>query len=235
MATSLATRRSTTQRGFTLIEVLFSVLILGVLIGLLFVAFRTTRRYAASVTDRQAVNAVKMGVSRFIEECGIAPPLVRGPRDGHAPHGGDRRRRHGRLILRLRLLASADMAVLRDVTFPRRRTSIPSPTPATANARCRCISPAGASIRLGGGRRERSAHLTVSAGRASTRPRPTAPSTCPPRCVPEARPAAARAARRSSPCSTPARATCRWCRIPPTLNALNCSTARRCRCGSIAG
>ncbi len=77
MATSHATRQRTPRAGFTLIEVLFSVLILGVLIGLLFVAFRTTRRYASSVTDRAAVSAIKMGVSRFVEECGIVPPLVR--------------------------------------------------------------------------------------------------------------------------------------------------------------
>ena len=119
MATPLATRRSTMERGFTLIEVLFSVLILGVLIGLLFVAFRTTRRYAASVTDRQAVNAVKMGVSRFIEECGIAPPLVRdrataSPRTVVTGGGGTA----ARFSVYDFSPASTDMAVLRDVTFP---------------------------------------------------------------------------------------------------------------------
>ncbi len=119
MATPLATRRRTIERGFTLIEVLFSVLILGVLIGLLFVAFRTTRRYAASVTDRQAVNAVKMGVSRFVEECGIAPPLVRdravaSPRTVVTGGGGI----PARFSVYDFSPASADMAVLRDVTFP---------------------------------------------------------------------------------------------------------------------
>jgi len=67
-------------RGFTLVEILFSILILGVLMGLLFVAFRTSRRFASSVADRDAVNTIKMGVSRFIDDCGTIPPLVRDQR-----------------------------------------------------------------------------------------------------------------------------------------------------------
>jgi prepilin-type N-terminal cleavage/methylation domain-containing protein len=119
MATSHATRQRTPRAGFTLIEVLFSVLILGVLIGLLFVAFRTTRRYASQVTDRAAVSAIKMGVSRFVEECGIVPPLVRDraaatPRTVVAGGGGAA----SRFSVYDFSPGAADMAVLRDVTFP---------------------------------------------------------------------------------------------------------------------
>ncbi|MCX5690406.1 MAG: prepilin-type N-terminal cleavage/methylation domain-containing protein [Planctomycetota bacterium] len=64
-------------RAFTLVEVLFSILILGILMGLLFVAFRSTRRFASSVADRDAVATIKMGVSRFTDDCGFAPPLIR--------------------------------------------------------------------------------------------------------------------------------------------------------------
>jgi prepilin-type N-terminal cleavage/methylation domain-containing protein len=77
MATPPPTRVSMQRPGFTIIELLTSILILGVLMGLLFVAFRTTRRYVSSVNDRAAASAIKMGVSRFVEECGILPPLVR--------------------------------------------------------------------------------------------------------------------------------------------------------------
>lgn len=69
--------RSRHARAFTLVEILFSILILGVLMGLLFVAFRSTRKFATSVADRDAVATIKMGVSRFIDECGFAPPLIR--------------------------------------------------------------------------------------------------------------------------------------------------------------
>lgn len=64
-------------RGFTLIEILFSILIIGVLMGLLFVAFRSTRRYASSVDARSAVSAVRMGVIRFKDQFGFVPPLLR--------------------------------------------------------------------------------------------------------------------------------------------------------------
>ncbi|MEI7656777.1 MAG: prepilin-type N-terminal cleavage/methylation domain-containing protein [Phycisphaerae bacterium] len=119
MAEPHATRRGTSRSGFTLVEVLFSVLILGVLIGLLFVAFRTTRRYASSVTDRAAVNAVKMGLGRFVEECGIVPPLVRdraaaSPRTVVAGGAGAA----SRFSVYDFSPASTDLAALRDVTFP---------------------------------------------------------------------------------------------------------------------
>lgn len=69
--------RSGSARAFTLVEILFSILILGILMGLLFVAFRSTRKFASSVADRDAVATIKMGVSRFVDECGFAPPLIR--------------------------------------------------------------------------------------------------------------------------------------------------------------
>jgi len=63
--------------GFTLIEISLSLLILGVLMGLLFVAFRSTRRYATSVDMRGAVSATRMGVIRFNDDFGFLPPLLR--------------------------------------------------------------------------------------------------------------------------------------------------------------
>lgn len=53
------------------------MLIIGVLMGLLFVAFGHTRKFASSVAARDAVAAVKMGVSRFIDDYNFPPPLIR--------------------------------------------------------------------------------------------------------------------------------------------------------------
>jgi len=69
--------RSESRRGFTLVEILFSILILGLLMGLLYVTFRSTRNFARSTTNRQTATSIKMGVSRFIEVCGFPPPLIR--------------------------------------------------------------------------------------------------------------------------------------------------------------
>jgi len=65
------------RRGFTLVEILFSVLLLGILMGLLFVAFGSTRKYASAVAARDAVSVVKMGVSRFTDEFGFPPPMIK--------------------------------------------------------------------------------------------------------------------------------------------------------------
>lgn len=64
-------------RAFTLVELLLSVAVIAVLVGLLIVGFRSTRAFARSVTDRAAVSNVREAVSKFTQEFGFAPPLVR--------------------------------------------------------------------------------------------------------------------------------------------------------------
>ncbi|MBS0198416.1 MAG: prepilin-type N-terminal cleavage/methylation domain-containing protein [Planctomycetes bacterium] len=65
------------RRGFTLVEVLFSVLIMGVLIGLLYVGYRSSKTFASSAADKTAVSDIKVAVSNFNKEFGFLPPLVR--------------------------------------------------------------------------------------------------------------------------------------------------------------
>lgn len=121
MATPSTTRARMKRPGFTIIELLTSILILGTLMGLLFVAFRSTRRYVSSVNDRAAASSIKMGVSRFVEECGILPPLVRdqarsSPRTVLLPAAGAAPRF---AVYDFSPAASnPDLVELRDVTYP---------------------------------------------------------------------------------------------------------------------
>jgi len=75
-STTAPSRPTLTQRGFTLVEVLFSVLIIGVLVGLLIVGFRSSRSFASSVGSRTAVANIKSAVAKFSAEFGFVPPLV---------------------------------------------------------------------------------------------------------------------------------------------------------------
>ena len=76
-STSPATRRSPAGRAFTLLEVLFSVLVIGVLLGLLVVGLQAAGVFAKGSADRQAVGAISLGVQRFQEQFGFAPPLMK--------------------------------------------------------------------------------------------------------------------------------------------------------------
>lgn len=76
-STSPATRRSPAGRAFTLLEVLFSILVIGVLLGLLVVGLQAAGVFAKGSADRQAVGAISLGVQRFQEQFGFAPPLVK--------------------------------------------------------------------------------------------------------------------------------------------------------------
>ncbi len=64
-------------RGFTLAEILFALLIIAILAALLIVGMRAAGVFARATTDRQAVNAVKLGVEKFKQDFGFVPPLVR--------------------------------------------------------------------------------------------------------------------------------------------------------------
>lgn len=76
-STSPATRRSPAGRAFTLLEVLFSILVIGVLLGLLVVGLQAAGVFARGSADRQTVGAISLGVQRFQEQFGFAPPLVK--------------------------------------------------------------------------------------------------------------------------------------------------------------
>jgi len=60
-----------------MVEMMFSVLVIGVLLSLLIGGVRLATAYAKSTTDRQAVNTIKVGVDTFRQDFGFFPPLVR--------------------------------------------------------------------------------------------------------------------------------------------------------------
>mgnify|MGYP000914002058 CR=1 FL=1 len=115
--------------GFTLVEVLFSVLIIGVLMGLLIVGFRSARTFTQSVGDRTAVANIKAAVAKFNAEFGFPPPLVcdqapqavttgpmpHGARSSIAPNGPDRSR--FAVYNFSRDASNADLTVLRPATL----------------------------------------------------------------------------------------------------------------------
>lgn len=64
-------------RAFTLVELLFSILIIGVLAGILIVGLRSATAGARSAADTQTASALKLGIENFSQQFGIAPPLVK--------------------------------------------------------------------------------------------------------------------------------------------------------------
>lgn len=64
-------------RGFTLVEILTSILIIGIVAGLLVVGLRVASSTARSAVDRQTVSAIKVGISQFQQDFGFAPPMVK--------------------------------------------------------------------------------------------------------------------------------------------------------------
>lgn len=71
------TRGNHADRGFTLVELLMSVLVVGVLIALLIVGLRFATRLGRSGAERQNVVALRVAAEQFRQEFGFAPPLVR--------------------------------------------------------------------------------------------------------------------------------------------------------------
>lgn len=85
-----ATRRTVhpCRRGFTLVEILFSILIIGILLALLIVGLRAATGAGRAAAETQNIQSLKIGVGRFIEDFGFVVPLVR---DQH-PGRSDRKR-----------------------------------------------------------------------------------------------------------------------------------------------
>lgn len=64
-------------RGFTIVELLIAILIIGTLIGILLIGIRAARSFTGSVIDDSAVESLAKGVESFRTEHGFVPPLVR--------------------------------------------------------------------------------------------------------------------------------------------------------------
>ena len=71
------TRARQRRAAFTLIEVLFSILIIGILLSLLIGGVTLTTRLARSTADRQAVSTIRSAIAQFEKEASFLPPLVR--------------------------------------------------------------------------------------------------------------------------------------------------------------
>lgn len=72
-------RRS--ERAFTLMELLISIVIIGILIGLLLVGFSKAIRGARAAAGRQDVNSLTIAIQTFKTDFGFLPPLVK---DGYS-------------------------------------------------------------------------------------------------------------------------------------------------------
>ena len=72
-------------RGFTLVEILFSIGILFMLMGLLFVGFRHAMNFARRTANTQTVSTLKTGIALFKNEFGFLPPLVKDDIRGDGP------------------------------------------------------------------------------------------------------------------------------------------------------
>jgi prepilin-type N-terminal cleavage/methylation domain-containing protein len=70
-------RRARHNPGFTMMELLMSLLVIGLLMSLLITAAVHVRRVARATVDRQAVRNIAQGVSQFTRDFGFAPPLIR--------------------------------------------------------------------------------------------------------------------------------------------------------------
>lgn len=65
------------RRAFTLLELLMSILIIGLLVGMLITAAVHVRRVVRETADRQVVINIGQAVGQFKKDFGFPPPLVR--------------------------------------------------------------------------------------------------------------------------------------------------------------
>lgn len=65
------------RSGFTIVELLMSIIVIGTLMALLIVGLRAATRFARTSAERQNVIALREAVSQFRQEFGFVPPLVR--------------------------------------------------------------------------------------------------------------------------------------------------------------
>lgn len=65
-------------RAFTLVEVIFTILLIAILLSITLVGIQAASRSAQRSADQQAVLALKTAVESFKQEFGFVPPLVKG-------------------------------------------------------------------------------------------------------------------------------------------------------------
>ncbi|MCA9299606.1 MAG: prepilin-type N-terminal cleavage/methylation domain-containing protein [Phycisphaerales bacterium] len=79
--------RRRAPRGFTLVEVLFAVLIIGILIAILVVGLKQASSFGRGAAMRQNVVAMTFGIDQFVTDMGHLPALVYDGRDASYPFG----------------------------------------------------------------------------------------------------------------------------------------------------
>lgn len=111
--------RGRAHRAFTLLELLISILLIGIVLGLVIVGGLAVTRSARGAADRAAISGIATGLAQFREEFGFVPALVKDratPAQVLTTGAGDRR------------------LVIYDLTDPtdqaRLRTPTAGPTPA---------------------------------------------------------------------------------------------------------
>jgi prepilin-type N-terminal cleavage/methylation domain-containing protein len=81
-------RRAADERGFTLVEVTVTIIIISLLSAIVLVAVAKARRSAQQSDERQLLVALKQGIVQFESEFKFLPPLVTSARLGNNPlHG----------------------------------------------------------------------------------------------------------------------------------------------------
>ncbi len=70
-------RAGTTRAGFTVIELMFSLTVIFLIMGLLLVGLRYAVRSAKGAVDTVTTNSLKTALDRFKQEFGFFPPLVK--------------------------------------------------------------------------------------------------------------------------------------------------------------
>ncbi len=75
-------RRVRRGSGFTMIEIMFAVLIMGILMGLLIGSVRLVTQMSKATVDRQTVHTIQMGTFQFKTQFGFQMPLVRDKEPG---------------------------------------------------------------------------------------------------------------------------------------------------------
>lgn len=77
MRSSETTRNRTGRAGFSMVELLVAIAIIGVLAGLLLVVLSGARGAARGASDSQLLSNIKVGIGLFEDDHGFIPPLVK--------------------------------------------------------------------------------------------------------------------------------------------------------------
>lgn len=108
-----AERLPCSRIGFTLIELVFTILIVFMLMGLLIVGLRAASGFARRTADTQTLTSLKTGVSLFKGDFGFIPPLAKDDTNQAGPLTALDPRTRRRTVNVYSVAKPADLRVLR--------------------------------------------------------------------------------------------------------------------------